>query len=129
VNTHLWHVTLQLMTTESSFVQLIAALMSGSLLTPDMASKNNARHGIGLFDVTITQCHDIWHRFLMPCLGSNSCQTSYLQSIAQLRQTSLQVYSCTSVAGCAIPIFCSLQTLYTSFLYDFLNMYKFLRHK
>jgi len=36
-------------------------------------------------------CH-VWHRFLTPCLASKSFQTSYLQSLAQPAQTSLQLY-------------------------------------
>ena len=37
--------------------QLIAGSKIGRFLTPDMASKNDARHGIGLFSAGITRCH------------------------------------------------------------------------
>ena len=65
---------------------------SVSILTPVMAPKNDARHGIDLFSARITQCH-VWHRFLTPCLASKSIYTLYPQSIAQLRQTSLQLHT------------------------------------
>jgi len=54
--------------------QVIAGKKSRSFLTPDMASKNDARHGIVLSIVGTTRCH-VWHRFLKPCLASKSCQT------------------------------------------------------
>ena len=47
-----------------------------------------------------TLCH-VWHRFLTPYLAPKRCRTLFLQSIAQLRQSSLQLvkvvwsmYSC-----------------------------------
>jgi len=42
---------------------MIAGVNLGSFLTPDMASKNDARHGIGLFSAGITwhQVHIIYH--------------------------------------------------------------------
>ena len=39
----------------------------------------------------ITRCHG-WHHFLTQCQVSKSCQTFMLQSIAQLRQTSLHFF-------------------------------------
>jgi len=47
-------------------------------------------------------CH-VWHRFLTPCLASKSFQTSYLQSIAQLWQSSLQLFRGSGTAGGAPP--------------------------
>jgi len=49
--------------------QLIASIKFGCFLTPDMVSKNDARHDIGLFSPGMTQCH-VWHHFLTPCLAS-----------------------------------------------------------
>ena len=39
----------------------------------------------------ITRCYG-WHHFLTQCQVSKSCQTFMLQSIAQLRQTSLHFF-------------------------------------
>ena len=59
---------------EGSFAEVVQ-LITGSkfvrFLTPDMASKKDARYGIGLFSAGITRCH-VWHRFLTPCLASKS---------------------------------------------------------
>ena len=47
-------------TTEASFVevgQFITGMKYSSFLTPDMASKNDARHDIDLFSAEITRCH------------------------------------------------------------------------
>jgi len=41
---------------------MIAGVNLGSFLTPDMASKNDARHGIGLFSAGITRFH-VWQLF------------------------------------------------------------------
>jgi len=70
--------------------QLIKGIKFGCFLTPDMASKKDARHGIDLFTARITRCH-VWHRFLTPCLASKSIQTLYPQSLAQLRHLSLHL--------------------------------------
>jgi len=56
--------------------QVIAGTVFASFLTPNMALKNDARHGIVLFRVGITRCH-IRHRFLKSCLASKSLQTLY----------------------------------------------------
>jgi len=60
-------------------VQLITAWKFASFLTPDMASKNDARHGgkkrcrtwHRLFSARITRCH-LWYHFLTPCLASKT---------------------------------------------------------
>ena len=38
----------------------------------------------------ISRCH-VWHLFLTPCLALKNWRTQYLQSLAQLRQTSLHI--------------------------------------
>ena len=54
-------------------VQLITCIKFRSFFTPDMASKNDARHDIRLFSAGITRCH-IWQGFLPPCLGQKATE-------------------------------------------------------
>ena len=51
--------------------QVIDCRKCGSFLKPNMASKNDARHGIELSQLWIIRCH-VWHRFLTLCLASKS---------------------------------------------------------
>ena len=54
-----------MLTNKGSFAevrQLIAGTNFTSFLTPDMASKNDARHGIGLFSASITRVANLGPR-------------------------------------------------------------------
>ena len=87
--------------------QLIARIKFCSFLAPDMASKNDARHGIGL---TSHWLIDAMHGIVFtPCLASKIWQTLYTQSIAQLRQTSLHLTFITkSVRKSKLEVFCQI---------------------
>ena len=77
--------------------QLIAGTVFASSLTPDVASKIDARDGILLFSVETTRRH-VWHRFSKAIFGYESHHTSYIQSNTLPRQTSLQLRSNCQVA-------------------------------
>ena len=72
--------------------QLIAGTVFASSLTPDVASKIDARDGILLFSVETTRRH-VWHRFSKATFGYKSHHTSYIQSNTLLRQMRLQLRS------------------------------------
>jgi len=78
---------------EGSFAevgQVITGTKFGSFLTPDVASKNDARHGIDYSE--LGYCNAMSGIvFLTPFLASKSWLTLPLQSHAQLRQTSLHL--------------------------------------
>jgi len=79
----------------AEFGQVTAGTKLGSFLTPDMASKNDARHGIGLYYHWLT-AYMSGIVFFMPCLASKSSQTLYPQSLTNIWQMSL--YICSFVA-------------------------------